>query len=149
MFSTHRVVCLDDEPAILRALLRAFREESFEVLPTEDPLQALEWLREGGISVLLADYRLPGMSGTMFLENARQLSPTTARILLTGFAGEVPVLAGRKAGLFTVFAKPWNDRELLRTVREQLRDRELEGVRRSLRRPKGIRIPAAYRKIQE
>ena len=137
MTPAHRVVFLDDEPAILRALLRVFREESFEVLPTADPRQALEWLREGDVSVLLVDYRLPGMSGTTLLEHARQLSPATARILLTGFAGEGPVLAGRKAGLFTVFAKPWDDRELLRTVREQLRDRELEGERR--RWPRGIR----------
>lgn len=134
MLSTHRVVCLDDEPAILHALLRTFREEAFEMLPTADPLQALEWLREGGVDVLVSDYRLPGTSGTVFLEHARQLSPSTARILLTGFAGEVPVLAGRKAGLFTVFAKPWNDRELLRTVRDQLRDRELEGSRIRLSR---------------
>src|SRR5260221_1535618 len=140
MNPAHRVVFLDDEPAILRALLRVFREESFEVLPTADPLKALEWLREGDVSVLLVDYRLPGTSGTAFLEQARKLSPATARILLTGFAGEGQVLAGRKAGLFTVFAKPWDDRELLRTVREQLRDRELEGKRSGFKRPRGIRI---------
>ena len=122
----HRVVLVDDDPEILAALGRLTRGESYVGLPTQDPGQALEWLREGGISALVADYQMEAMSGVALLAEARAISPATARILITGFAGDRDILAVRRTGLFTLFPKPWDDRELKRELRDRLRNCEIE-----------------------
>jgi len=124
----HRVLLVDDDPEVLAALGRLTRGESVVGLPTRDPGQALEWLREGGISALVADYQMAAMNGIALLAQARAISPATARILITGFAGDRGILAARRTGLFTLFPKPWDDRELKRELRDRLRNREIEGM---------------------
>jgi DNA-binding NtrC family response regulator len=122
------VVVVDDDPQVLAALGRLLRDEELDVLSTSDPWEALEWIRSRDVGVLLADERMPVMSGVSLLQLAKSQSPTTARIMLTGYAGEGVVLHARKAGLFLVFGKPWDDRELKRVIRDRLRGRELEGM---------------------
>ena len=122
------VVLVDDDPEILAALGRLLRDEDFDVLSTVDPQEALEWIRTRDVGVLLADDRMPVMSGTSLFHLAKSSSPKTARIMLTGYAGEGLVVHARKQGLFLVFAKPWDDRELKRVIRDRLRERELEGM---------------------
>jgi DNA-binding NtrC family response regulator len=122
------VVLVDDDPPVLSALRRLFREESFDLLSTSDPLEALEWIRTRDVGALLADDHMPVMSGTSLFHLAKVHSPSTARIMLTGYAGERIILHARTEGLFAVFAKPWDDRELKRVIRERLRERELEGM---------------------
>jgi len=122
------VVLVDDDPQILVALGRLFRDEDFDVLSTVDPQEALEWIRTRDVGVLLADDRMPIMSGTSLFHLAKSTSPKTARIMLTGYAGEGVILHARKQGLFLVFAKPWEDQELKRVIRDRLRGRELEGM---------------------
>jgi len=123
----HVVVLVDDDPAILAALRRLFRDEDYDVLSTADPQQALEWIRIRDVGVLLADDRMPVMSGTSLFHLAKSHSPKTARIMLTGHAGDGLIVHARKEGLFLVFAKPWDDRELKRVIHDRLRERELEG----------------------
>jgi DNA-binding NtrC family response regulator len=135
----HRVILVDDDPEVLAALERLTRAESYDVLPTPDPEEALDWLRKWDVGVLLADYRMAAMSGTLLLAKAREISPCTAQILVTGFAGEQVIVAGRKAGLFAVFPKPWDDGELKRLIRDRLRDRELEGALPAFRKVRSIR----------
>jgi DNA-binding NtrC family response regulator len=122
------VVLVDDDPQILSALGRALGDEEFELLSTNDPWEALEWIRTRDVGVLLADEHMPVLSGISLFQLAKTHSPTTARIMLTGFAGEGMVVHARKEGLFMVFAKPWDDRELKRVIRERLRGREVEGM---------------------
>jgi DNA-binding NtrC family response regulator len=122
------VVLVDDDPQVLDALRRVLRDEGLELLSTGDPWEALDWIRTRDVGVLLADERMPVMSGTSLLQLAKSHSPTTARIMLTGHAGDGVIHHARQAGLFLVFGKPWDDRELKRVIRDRLRGRELEGT---------------------
>ena len=125
----HIVVFADDEPAILLALERALRNEPYDLQMTTDPEKALEWIKARGVSVVIADYRMPIMCGMTLLEETRAASPRTARILLTAYPGETEVLKARETGLITLFGKPWDEKELKRTIRDRVREREiLEGV---------------------
>jgi DNA-binding NtrC family response regulator len=123
------VVFADDDPQILLALERTLRDEPYDLHLTTDPGKALEWVRSRNVSVVVSDYRMPGMSGIALLEQALACSPRTARILLTGFPGEEPVRRAREAGFLTLSAKPWDGKELARTIRDRIRERELlEGL---------------------
>ena len=120
------VVCVDDEPQILSALGRVLRAEPYEVRATTDPEEALDWVRTQDVSVLVADYRMPLMSGTTLLQLAKASSPRTARMMLTGYPGESLVLAAGEAGLMHLVGKPWNDEALKAKIRKLLSRQEEE-----------------------
>jgi CheY-like chemotaxis protein len=111
------VVCVDDEPEILSALRRMLRAEPYEFRTTTDPEEALDWVRTRGVAVLVADYRMPLMSGTTLLQLVKAASPVTARLLLTGYPGETLLLAARDLGLLHLVGKPWDDQKLKAKIR--------------------------------
>jgi DNA-binding NtrC family response regulator len=114
------VVCVDDEPQILSALSRLLREEPIELWTTADPEEALDWVRTEDVALLIADYRMPRMSGTTLLQIAKASSPRTRRMMLTGYPGESMVIAAGSTGLMDLVGKPWDDESLRSIVREKL-----------------------------
>lgn len=77
-----RVLCVDDEPAILAMLERALHTE-FEVVTQGDPVAALALVQHGGFSVVMSDMKMPGMTGGTFLEQVKTLSPNSTRLAFT------------------------------------------------------------------
>jgi CheY-like chemotaxis protein len=76
-------LCVDDEPQVLAMLARTLRSH-YEVVTLDDPLAALEAVRDGSFSVVISDMLMPRMTGTAFLERVKQLAPDTTRLALTG-----------------------------------------------------------------
>jgi len=122
----HRVVCVDDEPAILSALRRALRTEPYEVLTTPDPERALRWVSTQEVSLIITDQRMPEMEGTELLKEVTRRSPCTARIILTAYPGVVVSRPGVRGDTECMISKPWDSAMLRKTIRELLRDRDLE-----------------------
>jgi len=122
----HVVVCVDDEPAILSALRRTLRTEPYELLTTESPESALEWLNSRDVSLVITDQRMPGMIGTELLEEVLKRSPSTARILLTAYPGSTAATPGVGDGTECMISKPWDSVMLRKTIRQLLGDREAD-----------------------
>ena len=122
----HVVVCVDDEPAILSALRRSLRSEDYELLTTESPESALEWLDSRDVSLVITDQRMPGMAGTELLEEVQKRSPSTARILLTAYPGSTAETPGLSDWTECMISKPWDAVMLRKLVRQVLGDREDE-----------------------
>ncbi len=122
----HCVVCVDDEPAILSALKRALRLEPYELLTTPDPARALRWVSTQEISVIITDQRMPEMEGSELLQEVSRRSPSTARIILTAYPGEAFALPGLRSRTECMISKPWDSGMLRKTIRQLLRDRELD-----------------------
>jgi len=122
----HVVVCVDDEPAILSALRRTLRTEPYELLTTENPESALEWLNSREVSLVITDQRMPGMIGTELLEEVLKRSPSTARILLTAYPGSTAATPGVGDGTECMISKPWDSVMLRKTIRQLLGDREAD-----------------------
>jgi len=78
-----RVLCVDDEPAILAMLERALGRR-FVVVTQTDPLLALALLEHGRFAVVISDLMMPGMPGLTFLERVKTLAPASTRLGLTG-----------------------------------------------------------------
>lgn len=115
------VLCIDDEKPVLSALTRLLRREPYEVLTTDDPEQALDRVRSGGVSLVVADYRMPGMSGTSLLQVIKAASPSTIRVMLTGYPEDGWIRAAEENGLMRVCTKPWDDGEFKQILRDELR----------------------------
>lgn len=119
-----KILFVDDEENILRALRRLFMDEDLEVFTASSGSDALKILGEQKeIGVIVSDQRMPEMTGVEFLEKSRKLSPMSIRILLTGYADHsAAVDAINKGGAFRYLNKPWNDDELLQTVKGALQN---------------------------
>jgi response regulator RpfG family c-di-GMP phosphodiesterase len=109
------VLVVDDEPRILESI-RALLEEDFKVESETDGARALGVLDEDSVAVILADQRMPGLSGDEFLAKARETSDAT-RILLTGYADmDALIRAVNDGGIHTYVSKPWEPLQLKNTV---------------------------------
>jgi response regulator RpfG family c-di-GMP phosphodiesterase len=115
-----KVLFVDDEENILRAIKRLLADEEYGVVTATSGEEALVVLKnEGSVGVIVSDQRMPGMSGVDFLEKAKTITPDAQRILLTGYADiSATIDAINRGGAQRYLAKPWNDHELTLVVRD-------------------------------
>ncbi len=110
------VLFVDDEERILRSLAPLFRS-AYRVLTTTDAHEALALLRRETVHVLVSDQRMPIMLGAELLRQAREISPATMRLLLTGYSDlEAAIAAVNDGEIFRYINKPWNGQALRDTV---------------------------------
>lgn len=130
--SRHILVLVDDEPHILSALRRELRREAWQVLTTDRPGLALEWVGTREVSLVISDQRMPAMKGTDLLEEVRRRSPTTARVLLTAYP-DTAAEPGLRSCTDALISKPWDPVMMARSIRDLLRERETWELEQSLR----------------
>ncbi|MGQ9806495.1 MAG: response regulator [Chlorobiales bacterium] len=116
MSSQLRLLLVDDEPLILQSLSLLFDE--YTVFTAQSGTEGLEILKRQTIDVIISDQRMPQMSGVDFLRVAKEISPNSIRILLTGYADLQAVIDSVNVGeIFRYVSKPWNAEKLKETVR--------------------------------
>ncbi len=112
------ILAVDDEERILNGLKSLFRMR-YHVFTTTDPNQALDFIKRHKINVIISDQRMPIMLGVDFLRQAREISPNTVRILLTGYSDLASIVGSINDGeVYRFVSKPWNNQELQQTVAE-------------------------------
>lgn len=122
----YRILFVDDDEKILRSFNRTLSEE-FAVVTATGPEEALQTLEEQGpFPVIVSDMKMPGMTGLELLRRAREISPDSVQILLTGFADvETAMNAVNHGGLFRFLTKPCNLDTLSRALRDGVRQYRL------------------------
>lgn len=131
----HIILCVDDEPSIIKSLNRLFRREGHRVLTAHSGQEGLSILSrlETPVSLIISDQRMPEMSGVAFLEKAKEFSPHAIRFLLTGYADmDAIVDAINKGEVSRYLSKPWDDNDLLLQIRLALEQVELQQENREL-----------------
>lgn len=120
------VLLVDDERVVTEAMKQALRGEPFEVVTAGSAMKTMEILAQRNIDVIVADERMPGMSGNELLTFVRQKYPDTVRIMLTGCATlETAVRAINEGEIHRFFTKPFDQDELAMSIRMALEHRQL------------------------
>jgi len=116
--SQSSVLIVDDELPNLM-VLRGFLDADYTVYEAQSGPEALRIAAEHQLAVVIADQRMPEMTGIEMLEKLRQTQPDAVGIVLTGYT-DTPALisAINQARVFRFLKKPWQPEELLAAVRQ-------------------------------
>ena len=121
-----QILLVDDEHNILTSLQRLFFDEEYKLHTASNGEEALEILKDQEMDLIIADYRMPGMSGTEFFRQARQVQPDAIRIILSGYANIQSLTDAINEGhIYKFIFKPWNDQDFKNTVRLALEQKAL------------------------
>lgn len=128
-----RVLFVDDEPNVLQAIKRAIRKE-VDVSIAVGPEAGLEMVsREEPFALIVSDMRMPGMNGVEFLRAAKQISPNSVRIMLTGNSDQQTAVDAVNDGqVFRFLTKPCDVNVLRHVIAQGLRQYELVNAEREL-----------------
>ncbi len=119
-YRSHPVVVVDDEPDILK-LFRFNYGDEFEIVTADSGADALELLGRADASVIVADQRMPSMSGTELLARSMEIRPDAVRIVLTGYTDISALIAAvNSSRIYRYITKPWEDDELRLTLKRAI-----------------------------
>jgi signal transduction histidine kinase len=109
------IYVVDDDPLVLASLRRLIEMESpYQVKVFSSGAALLDAMRAAPPDVLISDLSMPGMDGIELLRRAREISPDSPRIVLTGFADkEAAIRAINEGGAYNFVEKPWDNDQLL------------------------------------
>lgn len=136
--SDYTVLVVDDEVNVQKSLRRLFMDTDYKVILANSGREGLDYLQKEPVHLVISDYRMPEMNGVEFLAKVKADYPDTVRMILSGFADvEAVVDAINQGEIYKFLAKPWNDQELLSTVKRafehSLLQRENEKLLQELR----------------
>ena len=141
-----KVLVVDDEPPIVRAVQAYLEKEGFQVYTATDGLGALKAARAFRPDVIVLDIMLPGMDGLEVLTTLRRESDVYI-ILLTARVDETDRVVGLTLGADDYVTKPFSPRELAARIRAALRRLGKTGENKSSLLFRGLRIDPSARRV--
>lgn len=118
---------IDDEDNILSALKRCLNKyDNWEIETYNTGAAALKRAQTSTFDLFISDFRMPEMNGVEFLSQAKKLQPNAVRVILSGFT-DLEALMGaiNEAEIFRFINKPWNDNELILTIEQALKYKDM------------------------
>ena len=108
-----RVLIVDDEENVLKALRRSLRKEGYELFLANSAAAGIELLQQQPVDLVMSDHLMPDMTGLELLKVVRNRWPDGVRIMLTGHADmQTAIEAINEGEIYRFLTKPWDDNEL-------------------------------------
>jgi two-component system response regulator HydG len=108
-----RVLIVDDEPTLLRALESLLKKKGYDVVGLDSPITATQKLAAEDFDVALLDIKMPQLSGLELLNAVKHRRPEIEVIMMTGHATVETALQAVKSGAYDYLTKPFDDVELV------------------------------------
>src|SRR5512140_2996674 len=108
-----RVLVVDDEPTLLRALESLLRKKGYEVTGLDSPIVATQKMAQEDYDVALLDIKMPQLSGLELLSAVKHRRPEVEVIMMTGHAAVETALSAVRAGAYDYLTKPFEDVEVV------------------------------------
>jgi EAL domain-containing protein (putative c-di-GMP-specific phosphodiesterase class I)/CheY-like chemotaxis protein len=113
------LLLVDDDADALRLLQILLRHDGYHILSALSGAEGLELLALHDVQVVLCDQRMPGMSGSEFLDRVKDLHPDTVRIMVSAYADLESIMeAINRGAIYRFYKTPWEGE----VMRENLRD---------------------------
>lgn len=147
MDKTGNILIVDDEPMVTKTLSMLLGLEGFDNINAfNNPQDALLWLKDNDTNLIISDFIMPQMNGIDFLTKAKPLTNHASLILLTGYADkENAIRAINEIGIFKYIEKPWDNTNLIITVKNAL---EQSNLKRELDK-KIVELESANKKLEK
>lgn len=125
--TTPKILILDDEEMVLTSLSSFLElETDYDVVTFTEGTNALAYVKENLVNLVISDYLMPDMDGITFLGKVKEIDPQITRIILTGYADkENAIKAINDVGLFHYIEKPWDNDDLQIVIRNGLEKQQL------------------------
>mgnify|MGYP001577916513 CR=1 FL=1 len=140
-----KALVADDEPDMRWLLTGVLRDQGFQVVAAEDGQAALEQITREPPDVVLLDLRMPGLGGIQVLEQARAVAPHMLVVIVTAYGDLPSAVQALRLGAYDFLTKPFDNDEIVFTVRRALEKRDLEAA--SLRAAKVATLLEAARAL--
>jgi DNA-binding NtrC family response regulator len=135
MTMTEKILAVDDEPDMLKLLGMIIREKTpYEIITTNNPLEALERARQDGFSLVIADLKMPGLDGMELLETIKQVDEDIPVIIVTAYGTMESAVETMEKGGFDFITKPFKKEQILYTIDKALKWRRLVLENKSLKK---------------
>ena len=118
-----KILIAEDEEITVKHLVNTLSKEGYSVDSATNGLDALRKTEADTFDLLIADIKMPGMTGIGLLENVRERTPETEVIIVTGFGSIGSAIEAMKKGAVEYVTKPFDLDELLLKV-NKIRDRK-------------------------
>jgi DNA-binding NtrC family response regulator len=116
-----KILIVDDEPDMLKLLSMIIKEKTpYEVTTTNNPLEALE-LAKKGFDLLVADLKMPGLTGTELLESVKRFDEDIPTIIITAYGTVEAAVETMQKGAFDFITKPFRKEQILFTIERALK----------------------------
>ena len=132
MSAVTNILVTDDEPAMLETLSAALEEMGYRVTTAVKGQEALALIRRQPFNIIIADIKLPDISGLKILEIAKELNPEAAVIMITGHASIETAVDAINEGAYAYILKPVAMSELETIINNALREQRLLTENREL-----------------
>ncbi|MGH9570015.1 MAG: sigma-54-dependent transcriptional regulator [Candidatus Angelobacter sp.] len=131
------LLIIDDEANTLASLSRAFRLAGHEATVCDNPLRALELIKQEKFDLIFSDVVMPVMDGLKLLEQVRAAGITTPVVMMSGQAHIEMAVKATRLGALDFLEKPLSTDKLLLTVQNALHMERLKQENQQLRRQLG------------
>jgi DNA-binding NtrC family response regulator len=140
------IVLVDDEEMVLSSIKSFLMlETDYEVESFLLASEALQYIEDNDINLVISDYLMPEMDGISFLGKVRDIRPQVPRIILTGYADKENAIKGiNEVGLYQYIEKPWDNDDLHLIIRNGIEKQQLmKNLQRKL-----VEINKAYADLE-
>lgn len=117
------VLIVDDDREILKLATCFLEREGMEVHCATNGEDALRLVREKIVSLMITDLHMPGMKGFELAARVREIEPDMPIVMITGDISSETRNLARESGILQVFSKPVRFWEILKTVRQAVKER--------------------------
>jgi DNA-binding NtrC family response regulator len=128
------VLIVEDEELMRHILRQLLEEEGFSVLTADSAENALEIYSTSDISVILTDIKMQGMDGLGLLDQIKSIDKDALVIIMTAYSSVDSAVAALRKGAYDYITKPFVNEDLLQTIKNAIRTKELFRENRLLRR---------------
>jgi DNA-binding NtrC family response regulator len=111
-----RILVLDDEPIVCKRLKPALEKQGYEVDAFTQSSEAMEQIKRVDYDIIITDLKMKGVDGMQLLTEAKNRSPKTEVIVITGFATMETAKESFHKGVFDFIAKPFKLSEIQEVV---------------------------------